>query len=188
MDLAKAFDRVEWSVVLHIMTCLGFNSYFIQLVRTCISTTAISTLVNGSPFGYFSPSRGLRQGDPLSPALFIILAELLSRILAKAENSNLFKGIKVSRGGPSITHLFYADDILIFCRATASDVTQILNCLYQFESWTGQLVSKEKSFVHFSRNCTPQLRNNLRSILGMKRCPHNIKHLGLPFCQSNRRV
>jgi hypothetical protein len=81
LDMEKAFDKMEWHFLLSILQKLGFHPRWIHWIRLCISTSSFSVLLNGSPFGLFSPSRGLRQGDPLSPFLFIIGSEEISRLL-----------------------------------------------------------------------------------------------------------
>jgi hypothetical protein len=83
MDMEKAFDKMEWNLILSIMQHLGFHVTWLQWIKSCISSPSFSILLNGSPFGLFSPSRGLRQRDPLSPFLFILGSELLSRLLFK---------------------------------------------------------------------------------------------------------
>ena len=92
MDMEKAFDRMEWIFLLAIMEKLGFSSTWISWIRICISTP-FSILLSGSPFGFFSPSKGLRQGDPLSPFLFILGAEVFLRLLFKEESYGSFQGL-----------------------------------------------------------------------------------------------
>lgn len=120
VDLAKAFDRVEWSLLICIFKNLGFSYNFTNWILECISTFS-SFLVNGAPFGNFKPTRGIRQGDPLSPFLFVIYIELPSRMLAREEELNNFKGIKISRTSPFVFHSLFAGDLVIFCRATVED-------------------------------------------------------------------
>lgn len=112
--MSKAFDRVERAYLFQITACLDFSKHWCNLVRQCIAITTLSTLINGFNTGKFSPSRVVRQGDPLSPYLFILAAKELSRMLKKAEEEGNLKGIKVAGGAPSISHLMFADDTLIF--------------------------------------------------------------------------
>lgn len=132
IDMAKAYDRVEWNVLLQLLQLHGFSPHFCALIRECISTTSFSVLLNGAPFGLFNASRGIRQGDPLSPSLFIVLFDLLSRILSKAETEGQLHGIKVSATGPSISHLMYADDLVIYGQATRAEASAIRSCFADF--------------------------------------------------------
>lgn len=100
LDLAKAYDKVEWAVLKRIMQLHGFPQHFISLVMECISTASFSVFINGSPFGHFQASRGLRQGDPLSPALFVLFIDLLSRLLMTAETGVAIHGVKIGRNCP----------------------------------------------------------------------------------------
>lgn len=97
IDLAKAYDKVEWNVFSHILGRLGFDDKFITLVHACISSAHFSVLLNGSPFGYLKSERGIRQGDPMSPTLFTIISDVLSRILTRAEHEGRISGVKISR-------------------------------------------------------------------------------------------
>ncbi|KAG8367282.1 hypothetical protein BUALT_Bualt16G0056200 [Buddleja alternifolia] len=183
IDMAKAYDRVEWPLLLDILLKFGFHQTFVNWIKTSISTTSFSTLVNGSPFGFFHPTRGIRQGDPLSPYLFLLYFDLFSRLIHRAETSSAFNGIKISRGSPSISHVMYADDLLIFGKTDEHNVDGIAEVIEGYERWSGQLVSKKKMVVHFSKKVSRQVRNLVCMQLGFRECNHKIKHLGLPFCK-----
>lgn len=138
-------------------------------------------LVNGSPCDFFPGSCGIRQGDPLSPALFTIIADILSRILARAENVGKISGIKVSRLSPMITHLMYADDLVIYSRANLEEAQEIKNCLDLYCNWTDQCINWEKSNIYYSYNVQRASRLEICRLLGMRECSHSGKYLGNPF-------
>lgn len=125
---------------------------------------------------------------PLSPALFTIFFDLLSRILSKSEAEKKIHGVKVSRTSPAISHLMYADDLIIYGRATVDEAEEISKCLQQFCDWSGQEINYGKSSVHFSRNVDSGAKNNILRILKMTPCTHGSKYLGLPFCKHSSRT
>lgn len=84
LDLKKAFDRLEWSFISYSLQKLNFPTPIINLIMSCVTTLSISILVNGTPTRFFQPSRGIRQGDPLSSYLFIICMETLSQLIDEA--------------------------------------------------------------------------------------------------------
>ncbi|KAL4370540.1 hypothetical protein AHAS_Ahas06G0076000 [Arachis hypogaea] len=132
LDMAKAYDRIEWCFLKEVMILMGFSQRWVNLIQRCVSTVTFSILVNGIPSKPFLLTRGLRQGDPLSPYLFILCAEVLSRLLIKAQNSEIIRGIRVARQAPQINHLFFADDSILFSRASDQDIQGIKEVLIQY--------------------------------------------------------
>ncbi|XP_026432418.1 uncharacterized protein LOC113329808 [Papaver somniferum] len=117
-----------------ILRQFSFDAKFCGYIEQCISTTTIYVLLKGSPTESFSPTRGIRQGDPLSPYLFILRMEFLSRFLLNAETSHLISSVKAARKAPGITHLMFADDILIFTKADMHNIEGIMSVLDYFSS------------------------------------------------------
>ncbi|GAU21788.1 hypothetical protein TSUD_329120, partial [Trifolium subterraneum] len=133
LDMSKAYDRVEWSFVHRTLISMGYPIKMADLILRCISSVSYQILINGQPSKSFSPERGLRQGDPLSPYLFILCADVLSGLIHKAANSKEIHGIKVARTAPQLSHLFFADDSLLFSRASSHEASKILNILATYE-------------------------------------------------------
>jgi hypothetical protein len=142
---------------------------------------SFSILLDGSPFGKVFPHRGLRQGDPLSPFLFILGTEVLSRLIMKEEAAGIIHGIKISRNSPPVSHLLYADDLMVFSRGNITEAACILNCLNKFSAWSGQQINFTKSSLILSQNCNPSTSNSIHSILKLRPIPPTAKHLGLPL-------
>ncbi|KAH9779367.1 reverse transcriptase domain-containing protein [Citrus sinensis] len=117
IDMAKAYDRIEWPFLSAIMLKMGFDHDFIKLIMLCVSTVSYKFSRDGMDIGPIIPSRGLRQGDPLSPYLFIICAEGLSSLIHHHEKAGMLHGVRIARCAPCLTHLFFADDCFIFFKA-----------------------------------------------------------------------
>ena len=136
---------------------------------------------NGEHRGFVTPKRGIRQGDPLSPYLFLLCSEGMSNLLKKAEESKKITGMKISRRGPSITHLFFADDSLIFCKAEASQAKELMHLLKMYEDSSGQVVNIEKSSVFFRKNTADAKKDEVCRELGKIQKVSQGKYLGLPM-------
>ncbi|KAL9673428.1 hypothetical protein QQ045_029686 [Rhodiola kirilowii] len=131
LDITKAYDMVDWDFLCDIMTAFGFPAQFIMWIRACISTAKFSVVLNDNMEGYFSSNRGLRQGDPISPYLFTLIMEVLSRILSKACSSTEFKfHPKCAR--INLSHLMFADDVIIFSKANLESLAKIKAALKLF--------------------------------------------------------
>ena len=150
LDIEKAYDHVNWDCRLYLMDRMGFGSKWKSWIRTCISTVRLSIMVNGSPSGFFGSSRGIRQGDPLSPLLFLLIMEVFSRMLCKTEEVGLIKGFKASSSVEEdlfVSHLLFADDTIVFCDADLEQLLHLRMVLSCFEAVTGLGVNMGKSEV-----------------------------------------
>ena len=148
LDIEKADDHVSWSALFYLMERMGFGKKWGRWMKMCISTARFSVLVNGA--GFFGSSRGLRQGDPLSSLLFLLVREVLSRLLKRAEDGGFLSGFQASpntTGGLHISHLLFADDTILFCDASEEQLLHIHMVLIFFEAITGLKVNVGKSEI-----------------------------------------
>lgn len=99
-DIQKAYDKVDWTFLCKCLEAFGFSKQWTNLIYNCISTRKISILINGTSEGFFSISRGIRQGDPLSPFLYVIMAEALGRTISKRHQEGRILGLKASDNVP----------------------------------------------------------------------------------------
>ncbi|XP_023635799.1 uncharacterized protein LOC111829922 [Capsella rubella] len=179
-DITKAYDRLEWDFLQETMCKFGFDAKWVEWIMICVRTTSYSVNINGAPKGFIKPERGIRQGDPLSPYLFILCAEVLSHMLKRAEDNGSLKGIKISNGSPAISHLLFADDSLFFCQANMNSVSVISDILHQYEQASGQRVNKSKSAITFGKRVSTSTRNLMRRCLQIFNDGGCSKYLGLP--------
>jgi hypothetical protein len=132
----------------------------------CVRTVSYSVAINGNVVGNILPSRGLRQGDPISPYLFIICAKAFSSLLSNAQAKGLISSVPTSKKGPSISHLFFADDSVVFCKANRVEWRRILNIIEIYEKGSGQRINVNKTAVFFSRNTKDNRRKEIIELFG----------------------
>ena len=162
------------------MEKMGFSHRWIQLTSMCVRSVTYSIMLNGQPHSLISPSRGLRQGDPLSPFLFLLATEGLNALFNQAELDGDIRGVSLCPAGPRISHLLFADDSVVFCRATVSECVKIQSILYRYELASGQSINRVKTNVFFSSNTNPRTREAITNFLGIPVSQNYEFYLGLP--------
>ncbi|KAM2566578.1 hypothetical protein TB1_009061 [Malus domestica] len=168
LDMAKAYDRVEWNFLLSMMAKLGFAPLFCSWIMECISSTSFSFIINGTPTGFIMLERGLRQGDPLSPYLFLLCTEGLSMLIRNGLERGAINGYRVSPAGTPITHLFFADDYVLFGKATTEETLGILNILKTYARGSGQELNLSNSSIFFGSKILNHTRLKIGRTMGIQ--------------------
>ena len=149
IDLEKAYDKLEWSFIKDMLYRANFPMDLIEVIMSYVSTVSTSMLVNGEALDLFYPSRGIRQGDPSSPYLFILCMDFLGQLIEEKCSNKLWQPVKVSQSGPAFSHLLFANDLVFFAKADLTNCLAIRDVLDMFCSLSGQSVSEAKSRVFF---------------------------------------
>ena len=137
LDIEKACDNVNWDALFYLMEMMGFGEKWGRWMKFCISTIRFLVLVNGSLVGFFGSTRGLCQGDSLSPLPFLLVMEVLSRLLKRMEEGGFLRGFQAnchSQRGLHISHLLFADDTILFCDASREQLLYIQMVMIFFET------------------------------------------------------
>jgi hypothetical protein len=183
IDLMKAYDSVNWEFILHCLACFGFPVKFINWIRECITSPRFSIAINGTLVGFFKGAKGLRQGDPISPYLFVIAMEVFSKIMedyTKA-GSGFFFHPKCSR--LKLTHLCFADDLLLFCDASIPSISIVKAALLEFERISGLKANPSKSSF-FCSGISVRMKDHLLAELQMMEGVLPVRYLGVPLISS----
>lgn len=180
LDMSKAYDRIEWNMLRAMLIKYGFCDKWVKLMMECVASVEYAIQREGEELGPIIPQRGLRQGDPLSPYLFILVGEGLSALIRKQELQGNLHGVKIARQAPRISHLLFADDSYIFFKANQSQSSTCKLILDLYTAATGQTVNFDKSSLTFSKNVGDGIRQSVGSILGVRMEGNAGKYLGLP--------
>ncbi|KAL4324997.1 hypothetical protein GQ457_11G001760 [Hibiscus cannabinus] len=181
LDMEKAYDRVEWHFLPDIMSKMGFADKWIDSIMRCVTTVSFYLKINGEISESFRPSRGLRQGDPLSPYLFLLCTQGLSALLIKEQREGRIRGVRASQKGPRINHLLYADDCLLFIKNSEKEARRLKEVLTIYEASSGQKINVDKSSIYFSNGMCEQSKTDIKLILNMREDVVLGQYLELPL-------
>ena len=163
-----------------ILDKMGFDNLWIKWMSMCVESVDYSVLVNNEVAGPIIPGRGLKQGDPLSPYLFIICAKGLSSLIRDAEERGVITSTSIWRAAPPIFHLLFVDDCFLFFKAEAAQPQIMKNILVTYGAASGQTISLPNTEIFYSRNVTTDMKASITNILGVQAVLGTGKYLGLP--------
>ncbi|XP_074328485.1 uncharacterized protein LOC141666397 [Apium graveolens] len=190
LDVSKAYDRVNWKYLQSRMVSLGFCKQWIDWVMRCVTMVSYDFCFNGVSIGPIIPRRGLRQGDPIFPYLFLFCVECLSNALDVAASSGQISGCRISLNAPVITHLLFVDDSFLFFKANRDEVIRVKNLLAHYADSSGQAINFQKSGIFFSSNVRRDKQLEFSNLLGVYNDISTSNYLGLPSLigRSKKRV
>lgn len=177
IDMAQAYDKMSWETLKCVLTKFRFPNGFIDLILACVTSPQFSVVINGKRSKLIQASCGFRQGCPLSPYLFILCSELLSLAIHQ-RGSEL--GFPIAPSGPILSHLLYADDVLIFGSVSSHNFAIMRKILNSYCGWTGQDINKQKSSIMFNKNMRRPYKYKFARIAGFTRVD-SLEYLGVPL-------
>ncbi|XP_074283121.1 uncharacterized protein LOC141607666 [Silene latifolia] len=179
IDLQKAYDTIEWEFIEQMLHGLNFPQHFIQLVMQCVTTPTYTLSLNGSNFGYFKGQRGLRQGDPISPLLFTICMEYLTRLINFATTRWPFQYHPLCKN-LKLTHLMFADDLLLFCKGKPQSIWLLMRAFSSFSKASGLALNNAKSEIFFN-GVEEDIKEGIKLVTGFREGKMPFTYLGVPI-------
>ncbi|CAA7043733.1 unnamed protein product [Microthlaspi erraticum] len=179
VDISKAFDSVRWDFLLSVLQAYKFPSSFITWIRSCVCSPSFSVSINGVTSGYFKGKTGLRQGDPLSPILFVLIMNVLSFMLNKAALEGHY-GYHPGCEDLQLTHLCFADDLLIFLEGSERSLRGVFSVLSDFEKMSGLGINLQKTSM-FCQGLDGASLDNIKTLFNLEASSLPVRYLGLPL-------
>jgi hypothetical protein len=180
LDLSKAFDKASWQYLRATLNSFGFDQNWVNWILNLTSSAFFSILVNGVPSWPFSPSRGIRQGDPLSPFLFVLMAEGLGRYIKSAVLEGSLKGLPLHNIKPAPSHSQFVDDTLLMNSPTAREANKLNSILSDFTEASGMTLNLDKSKLFFF-NTLAAVQLHISKLLGIPKSSLPSNYLGIPL-------
>lgn len=184
LDMKKVYDTIGWDFLQEMLVALKFPSHFVNLIMVCVRTPKFSLMINGSLHGFFEAKRGIRQGDPMSPLLFVICMEYMSRVMNILQEVPRFsfhprcKNLKLN-------HLVFADDVILCCKGDFPSAYLILQAFQIFSNSSGLRINEMKS-EFYSAGMDHNTIQRIREVSGFRHSRLPFRYLGVPI--SARRV
>ncbi|KAK7282263.1 hypothetical protein RIF29_10909 [Crotalaria pallida] len=188
LDLEKAYDRLRWDFIQETLYLVGLNPNLINIIMHCISSSSMCVNWQGDFSSVFYPARGIRQGDPLSPYIFVLCMDKLFHLIQDSIDSSDWKPLAMGRGGPKISQLFFTDDIILVAEASLEQASVVSNILQKFCATSGQNVSFHKSSVFFSKNVSSDRAEEISNILNIPMAHDLGKYLGIPIIHNKEAI
>jgi ribonuclease HI len=187
IDIAKAFDTLDWNFLLKVLKSFGFNDIFCNWISVILKSAFLSVSINGKSHGYFNCTRGVRQGDPLSPLLFCLAEDVLSRAISKLVSQGTLHLIKGTRNVCVPSHSFYADDLMIYCKGNLAGLRALKALFATYAAESGQCISHTKSTI-FSGSITPRRLALIVDLLNFRTGSMPFNYLGVPIFKGKPKV
>ena len=187
VDISKAFDTLDWNFLVLVLSNFGFETTFIDWILAILKFARLSILVNGRAVGFFACSRGVRQGDPLSPMLFCLAEEVLSRALSGSVVRGRLTPMSYCRGTTFPTHVLHADDIMIFCTGLKRNIRELISIFNKYSAISGQIVNNSKSRFFMGSMSVTRI-NMIANMLGFSVGTVPFLYLGCPIFQGKPKV
>ncbi|XP_017613545.1 uncharacterized protein LOC108458650 [Gossypium arboreum] len=175
IDLEKAYDRVRWDFINAFLQAAGIHSFLINIIMSSITNSSMQVLWNGVPLSKFRPGRGIRQGCPLSPYLFVLCMDWLGQEIYSTISKGQWKPIRLSRSGPSISHLFFTDDLVIFSKVDQEHCRLIKEILGRFYDFSGHKINAGKINIFFAKGVDVTVADSISTFFSFQK----VQSLGL---------
>ena len=169
--MEKAYDKLEWNFIRDMLIRAHLPEDLIDIIMSCVSTVSTSIMVNVKALDPIYPLRGIRQGDPLYPYIFILSMDFLGQLIEEKCSMKEWQPVKASQSGPAFSHLLFADDLVFFAKADHANCAAIREVLDVFCGVSGQTISEAKSRVYFSPNVDDVTKESLCDVLGFASTP-----------------
>ena len=164
VDLEKTYDRLSWEFIEETLAFVGLLTNFIRIIMECITSGSMQILWNGKLTESFKTSRGICQGDPISPYIFVLCIERLSHIINREVQQERWKPIRLSMNGIPLTHLFFADDLLLLAEASSDQANVVIKALKNLCNMSGEKVSTNKTRLYLSKNVAPTVSKKISEL------------------------